>query len=238
MAQPTRSSRIWFGSLVAILTGVIVTGFFIPNMLRKGAVDLLLVKPISRPTLLIYKYLGGLIFILVNTSIAVGGLWLALGLRSGVWANSFLLMIFTYTFFFAILYSVSTLCAVLTRSVIASILITCGAWFLFFIVGALHGVYEQQRMVETIDNVPEEKRSSTAPFWSVVRVLHFVLPRPNDVENLGTQALMAHFIPSRPELARVRELSSITWGESLAVSCGFIVVMLGLASWRFARKDF
>ena len=36
------------GAWLAILVSIVITSFFIPNMLRKGAVDLLLVKPISR----------------------------------------------------------------------------------------------------------------------------------------------------------------------------------------------
>src|SRR5439155_22902397 len=47
-------------SWLDILVSIVITSFFIPNMLRKGAVDLLLVKPIGRPTLLVFKYLGGL----------------------------------------------------------------------------------------------------------------------------------------------------------------------------------
>ena len=36
-----------FGAWIGILLGVIVTSFFIPNMLRKGTVDMLIVKPIT-----------------------------------------------------------------------------------------------------------------------------------------------------------------------------------------------
>ncbi len=36
------------GAAVALLISTIITAFFIPNMLRKGTVDLLIVKPISR----------------------------------------------------------------------------------------------------------------------------------------------------------------------------------------------
>src|SRR5262245_15026989 len=81
---------IGIGSWVAILTGVIITSFFIPNMLRKGTVDLLLAKPIQRWMLLLYKYVGGLTFIFVNNCVAVFGIWLVLGWRSGIWANWFL----------------------------------------------------------------------------------------------------------------------------------------------------
>ena len=56
-------------------------------MLRKGTVDMLVVKPIHRVALLLYKYIGGLTFIFLNTVVAIGGVWLALGLRSGIWAD-------------------------------------------------------------------------------------------------------------------------------------------------------
>ncbi len=59
-----------FGSWIAILIGVVLTAFFVPNMLRKGTVDMLVVKPIHRVTLLLYKYIGGLTFIFLNTVVA------------------------------------------------------------------------------------------------------------------------------------------------------------------------
>jgi ABC-type transport system involved in multi-copper enzyme maturation permease subunit len=136
----------FIGSTIAVLVSIVITAFFIPNMLRKGSVDLLLVKPISRPVLLLYKFVGGLTFIFINTTVAVVGIWMALGLRSGVWATSFLLSVFVLTFFFAILYSASTFFGVLTRSPIASILLTCATWFVLFIVGFLHSaVFENLR---------------------------------------------------------------------------------------------
>ena len=52
-----------FGGTVALLISLIMTAFFIPNMLRKGSIDLLISKPIGRSQLLVYKYIGGLTFI-------------------------------------------------------------------------------------------------------------------------------------------------------------------------------
>jgi ABC-type transport system involved in multi-copper enzyme maturation permease subunit len=229
------------GSLVALLASLIITAFFIPNMLRKGTVDLLLVKPIHRWTLLVYKYIGGLTFIFINTTIAVVGMWLALGLRSGVWANSFLLMIFVYTFFFAIIYAVSTLFAVLTRSAIVAILVTCGVWFLFFIIGQLYSFGEVVAMQEERDHVPAAHRSSDNAFWKVVRGIHFVLPRTRDLDQLGNEALLRDFTPptvfgqaTRAAMGR----RSFDWAESITVSLVFIAVMLGLSCWRFATKDY
>src|SRR5262249_48816585 len=75
---------ISIGSWVVVIAGIIISSFFIPNMMRKGTVDLLLVKPIHRWALLSYKYVGGLTFIFINNVYAIVGIWLALGLRSGV----------------------------------------------------------------------------------------------------------------------------------------------------------
>src|SRR5262249_43790368 len=145
---------------VTLIISIVMTAFFIPNMLRKGTVDLLIVKPIHRPVLLVYKYLGGLTFILLNTTVAIGGVWLALGLKSGVWANNFLLMIPTLTFFFAILYAVSALFGVISRSPIVAILVTCLAWFMFFSVGAAYGVVDGRSHYEQDRNLPAEDRWS------------------------------------------------------------------------------
>ena len=50
----------------------------------------------------------------LNSAVAVGGIWLVLGLRSGIWSPGFLATILILTFFFAILYAVSAFFAVLT----------------------------------------------------------------------------------------------------------------------------
>jgi ABC-type transport system involved in multi-copper enzyme maturation permease subunit len=151
------------GAWITVLVSVVITAFFIPNMLRKGTVDLLLVKPIHRTTLLLYKYVGGLLFIFLNTALAVGGVWLAIGLRSGIWVPSFLLTVFVITFFFAILYAASTLFAVLTRSPVVAILLTCAIWFLIFIVGVLYQFGETLRQQEERRAADTRKDESDKP---------------------------------------------------------------------------
>src|SRR5262249_54409021 len=76
-----------YGAAIAMLVATIVTAFFIPNMLHKGSIDLLLAKPVRRTVLLIYKFIGGLTFMFVNTVVIVVGIWFVLGLRSGIWAH-------------------------------------------------------------------------------------------------------------------------------------------------------
>jgi ABC-type transport system involved in multi-copper enzyme maturation permease subunit len=230
---------IFFGSWASILGGVIISSFFIPNMLRKGTIDLLLVKPMHRWVLLCYKYVGGLTFIFINNAYAIIGIWLVLGLRSGIWANWFLLLIFVLTFFFAILYAVSTLMAVLTGSAVTAILVTVGAWFVFFLVGHLHQFFENRQRIEEAANVPaEERRWTNNVFGQVVGVIHAVLPRTADLDRLGNLLIMSDFITGNWSEARKLDTGKLNWGTSLLVSGLFIAVLLGISSWWFGAKDY
>ena len=230
---------IGIGGWVAILTSIIITAFFIPNMLRKGTVDLLLVKPVRRSTLLVYKFIGGLTFIFLNTAVAVGGVWLALSLRSGVWATGFLWTILILTFFFAILYSVSTLFGVLTQSPVAAILLTCGVWLFLFLVGFGYQFFERARVKEE-RLAAKEKREPEPEWWfpKTVQAVHFVLPRTSDLGVLNGRLLSRELITANQLTGRELDQTNINWSESLTVSGIFIAVMLGLACWRFSATDY
>jgi ABC-type transport system involved in multi-copper enzyme maturation permease subunit len=250
----------FLGATIALLVSVVITAFFIPNMLRKGTVDLLLVKPIRRPTLLLYKYVGGLTFIFLNTALAVGGVWLALSVRAGVWAPGFLMSIPIITFYFAILYSLSTLFGVLTRSPVAAILLTCLFWFFLFILGTMYAYFElevtdqgrqalheawesskpkEQRQPYKDDGLtPDERRREQGWFKQGVRRLHFILPRTSELGQLTSRYLLGDLVYGNPALERRLDPSPVSWGETLTVSGIFIAVMLGLACWRFSTRDY
>jgi ABC-type transport system involved in multi-copper enzyme maturation permease subunit len=276
------------GSTIAVLVSIVITAFFIPNMLRKGTVDLLLVKPIHRPVLLAYKYVGGLAFMFLNTVVAVGGIWLALGLRSGVWTPTFLLAIPELTFSFAVLYAASTLFGVLTRSPIAAILLTVGVWFGIFIVSVAHNYFEirramdraarvlhdnlsedqltaLQKMAEGNGDTPRSRRGSQRVDLDELRwednwltngvtYFHKALPRTGELYDLlayrlrhdlafGTFSPLPEADKPPPELPGGIALPELlpkppTAGELLGVTTAFIAVMLGLACWRFSRRDY
>jgi ABC-type transport system involved in multi-copper enzyme maturation permease subunit len=249
-----------WGAAFTMLISTIITAFFLPNMLAKGTVDLLLSKPIHRTTLFLYKFLGGLLFMFLNTTIIMVGVWLALGIQSGMWINALLLCVFIFTFQFAIFYAVSALIAVLTRSAIVSILAVMMTWGLLVILGWTHWIFiEQQR------NGPP----STTKHWAFVGydVLHTVLPRYKDIDWLTSKMIKEELLrpphqepPDPSDHAAVvayerrqkrlddvyktqqeklqKEYGSYDWTSSLTVSAAFIAVMLGLACWRFATRDY
>jgi hypothetical protein len=217
------------GASVAMLIGTIVTASFIPNMLRKGTVDLLLSKPVHRSALLLYKYLGGLAFLFLNALMVVGGVWLVLGLRSGIWSLGFLLTVFVLTFQFAVYYACSTLFGVLTRSPFVAILMTCLLWLVLFLVGWANGVFHPK----TEDNGP-----STAPQWAVqgVDALHAALPRMDDLNALRSELIASD--TTAPEDPEPTHSEWSRWAWAVGTSLAFIVVLLGLACWVFSRRDY
>jgi ABC-type transport system involved in multi-copper enzyme maturation permease subunit len=218
------------GAGITMLLSAIITAFFIPNMLRKGTVDLLLAKPIHRSVLLIYKFIGGLAFMFVNTLFVVVGVWFVLGLRSGIWSPGFLASIFVLTYQFAIFYAVSTLFGVLTRSPIVAILASCFAWVVLWAAGTFYMFAEATREFELM------------PSWAytIADTTHAVLPRYKDLDALNTQLIGRDLLgPNSPERKVMDKLfNSISWGVTLGFTTGYIALFVGLACWRFATKDY
>lgn len=237
------------GAAVALLLSTIITAFFIPNMLRKGTVALLLVKPIHRTTLLLYKFIGGLLFMFLNTVFIVAGVWLVVGLRSGLWGWGFLLSILILTYQFAVYYSVSALFAVLTRSPVVAILMTCLAWFVFFLVGTGYQIVDATRLMVDPEmaqefGMTEDERPREKPFpdwvYTTADGLHFACPRMKDLDALNSKLIADDLLPAQSAARKQADklYASFKWGEALTVTSLYMVVFLGLACLRFATKDY
>jgi ABC-type transport system involved in multi-copper enzyme maturation permease subunit len=217
------------GAAVALILSVVITAFFIPNMLRKGAIDLLISKPIGRVQLLVYKYIGGLTFIFLISTFTIGGVWLVLAVRSGFWNPTFLLVIPALTFTFAILYAVSTVVAVYTRSAIAAILLSLAFMFALYLLGQTKSFFDANKVVNQVD----------LPEWSytLVDALNNTFPRYKDLDKLTGRLIVDGVLPVGD--ARIQGLFTDypSWGGTVGVSLVFIALMLGLASWRLETRD-
>lgn len=220
------------GASVILVLSCVITAFYIPNMLRKGTIDLLLSKPIHRATLLFYKYVGGLLFVFLNTSVLIGGLWLILGLRGGIWSASFLFMILVLTFEFAFFYALSALMAVLTRSAVVSILVCFVAWGMLWGLGWAYWFADCKQDAASV-------REST--FATVVSVAHTAAPHYLDLDWLADRLIQDRLLaPSEAERVKLEAqgYGNLRWSESLAVTSLYIVLLLGLACWWFATRDY
>jgi ABC-type transport system involved in multi-copper enzyme maturation permease subunit len=209
-------------------------------MLRKGTLDLLLSKPIQRVSLLIYKFIGGLTFMFLNTVVIMVGLWLAIGMQTGVWVGSLLACILVYTFQFAIFYAISTLIGVLTRSAIVAILVSVAAWVPLWGIGILYAWVESKRP-ENLDRLPAESRT-VLPDWvyTTTDIVHWILPRYKDLDILATRMIRQDVMDPESPLSKALddEYKSIRWFESVTVTLVFITFTVGLACWWFATRDY
>jgi ABC-type transport system involved in multi-copper enzyme maturation permease subunit len=219
------------GAALALLISIVLTSFYIPNMLRKGSIDLLISKPLGRTQLLVYKYIGGLTFIFLLTTFTVGGVWLVLAARSGMWDPSFLIVIPVLTFTFAILYAVSTLTAVLTRSAIVSILVSVAFAMFLYVVGFVKTLFDTLKADEQV------KKEMPGWAFTLVDTLNNILPRYKDLDKLTTKLLAGSLTAAEVRGRGIDVLDYPSWGSTIGVSLLFIVVMLGLACWRLNKRD-
>lgn len=220
------------GGGIALLISIILTAFFIPNMLRKGSVDLLISKPIGRSQLLVYKYVGGLTFIFLVSLVTIGGVWLVIALRSGYWDPSFLVVIPVLTFTFAILYAVSTLAAVLTRSPIVAMLVTVGTAVFLYIVG---------KAKQWADSTRNTEGNGDTPSWvfTLIDTFSSILPRYKDLDNLTSKLIATGTLtPAEERMFGLAYLNYPSWSATFGVSLIFIAVMLAISCWWFSKRDY
>jgi ABC-type transport system involved in multi-copper enzyme maturation permease subunit len=228
------------GGLIIIMIAVIVTSFFIPNMLRPGSVVMLLSKPISRTTLLLFKYFGGLFFVLILASFLVGGAWLITGIRSGIWAPGIFAVVPLMTLSFAILYAVSTLTAVLTRNSIVAILVTLAFGGLLWLVGKVEFAATIHRMLRDATAEIKNEKPEYATWANVSGAINNFLPRWHDIDVLTGHAVERSLMTLKQQEAgqAMRQKHLPSWGGALGVTALWIAALLGLACWRFSTKDY
>ena len=141
--------KIWLAWLTTILALVTTAGMF-PDFITSGSIDLALSKPIGRVRLFFTKYFAGLLFVALQISIFTVASFFVLGLRGGAWEPAVFLAIPLVIVFFSYLYSVCVLLGLLTRSTVASLLLTLLFWFVLFSLNttevALLGFKEQAQV--------------------------------------------------------------------------------------------
>jgi|GEM_PF-695813 len=119
------------------LLGLFATMPLINGFLEQGRVDLLLSKPLSRARLLLGHLSGVWATVLVLAAYLVGGVWLTMSFKTGVWIPQFLMAIPIITLMFAVMYAVILTVSILSRSSGLGLVIAYGLIF-FSIILASH----------------------------------------------------------------------------------------------------
>jgi ABC-type transport system involved in multi-copper enzyme maturation permease subunit len=191
------------------LFGVLATATAIPDMLEKGVADVYLSKPLRRWELLLGRCLGATGAILANTVYFIGGLWLILGVKAGVWNVAFLLSAFSMTLLFASLYAIVAFFAVWSRNGVVSII---AAFLYLMVVGSV--LFHRQHGVYLI--------SENQVFRTSIDALYYIFPQLSALQDAIAQQILR------------RDVDWVPFAQS-AASGGAIYAA---AAWMLERKDF
>lgn len=182
---------------VGMTLSVAATAFFVPRMLEKGAADLVFVKPLSRWTLYLSRYVTGLVFVALLGLFLTTGIYLGLLLVSGYNAPEVLWSSLTLVYLFGMIHAVTMLIGVYTRSTSAAMIL--GIVF-FFGNGCVHQTWQVKdqaghiliEQMESASTDPESEAEAheakgTTPWIGLVKGLyfavdcvHYVLPKTSD----------------------------------------------------------
>jgi ABC-2 type transport system permease protein len=193
---------------VGLFLSIFATANLVPVMLEKGYVDLLLSKPLSRPALFLGRYLGAVAVVVINLFYLVGGAWILLGWKTGVWKPGLLLAGLVIVLTYAVLLGFMMLVGVVTRSSSITIMLS---YFLFPLSGVL----------AVRDNVTVMLNSKTAV--AIIDGLYHVLPK---IAGLGR--LMGELAMGKPAT------SYAPLGSSLLIGAACLTA----ATIYFSRKDY
>lgn len=122
----------WWLGFIALILALISTAPMFPDFLSGGAIDLFLARPLGRFRLFLTKYLVGLLFVALQVTLFCVVSFLVIGIRAGAWVPGVFLAVPVVVLTFSYLWSICALLGTLTRSTIASLLLTILAWLVVF----------------------------------------------------------------------------------------------------------
>jgi ABC-type transport system involved in multi-copper enzyme maturation permease subunit len=219
---------------IGIVLALLWTCDFIPSMLRADKAGALLTKPVPRWLLLVGKYLGAVALVAAQTTVFVVGTWLALAFKTQVWLPGYLFTIPVVVLLFAILYSVSVLLAVWTRSAAVCLTGTLLFWAASsWVVQARHELEARPVLAPEAAAAPVvERRFAEAGYWVLPKTVDLLLLLHTLVPPAGKAA------PTLPLLDALEKRSAFHPGVSLVCSLLFGGVVVALAASRFTRLDY
>ena len=214
--DPAELVRVVCGGIAVFLytwglaLAVFASGSLVPSLLEPGRIELLLSKPLSRTHLLLGRYLGILLVVAANIDWLVVGLWVILGIKTGIWDPAFLVACASALFIFAVMLGLITLLGVLWESAALSVMVPVALMLLSPILA-------------------QEKTAARllSSEWSrqLYRGIYHVLPKVYDLGHMTLQFVRRQPAPEGAWLA-------------VASTALFGCVTLAGGLWVFSRRDF
>jgi len=193
---------------LGLFLAVFTTGSQVPNLVRRGTVDLYLSRPLSRTHVLLGRFAGAVTLVAANIAFLCGGTFLVVSLKTGYWNPRFLLaggMIFLA--FFAFL-GLMVLVGVLSGSTPLSIMLP-------------YAIYVVSLPLVAHDKIAAAMDSRVAA--SIVQGLYWVLPKSAELGRDMIQLVLGKGTPSL---------------VAILTTLGFGAACLALAIVLFNRKNY
>lgn len=220
----------WVAGAGGILMALVWTAGFMPEFLQPGNATVILTKPTPRWVLLLGKSLGVLTFVAFQATVFIGGTWLALGLRTGFWVNSYLWGIPILLLHFAAIYSFSVLLAVWFRNILACAFGSVLFWFLCW--GMNYGRHYFVALKPTLPH-------GSSVLNAMVETGYWILPKPVDLGMILHEALDAReSFQSLPELKKILEMGEFNPELSVLSSLAFAIGMIVIAARQLGDTDY
>ncbi len=231
----------WIGILVAL----VATASTFPSLTESGNIEIVASKPMARWQLFLGRYLGAMVFILLQAIVFIGLTFLVMGLRWDCWTWGYLWLIPLMVLLFSYLFAFSAFFGVWTRRSMTSLMLTIVAWFSIFAVQTTHGL---------LLNSPQADK--TGSWTKISTAVQWFIPKTQDIPTIASKLVgdrrvvdvidfesagmtdhdrgqIRHAAQSDREwVAKLSPAESI--GSSLAVELA--VILLGM--WHFNRRDF
>jgi ABC-type transport system involved in multi-copper enzyme maturation permease subunit len=187
---------------------VFASAGLMPRVLEPGRIELILSKPVGRAHILFGRFVGNLVVVAANAAYLTLGVWIILGIRTGIWRASFLYAIPATVFTFTVLLTVVVLLGVMAESAALATMVTTALML-------MSPLLAQTNLMMRLLSSETSRR-----IW---RGLYYALPKVYDVGGMTLNAVRGQAIESWMPV----------WSSAL-----FAGVMLAAALAIFARRDF
>jgi ABC-2 type transport system permease protein len=201
--------------MLGTFLALFATAHLVPRLQEKGTIDLYLSRPVGRTKLLLSRYCGGLLLAAANLLYLFGAIWLIVVWKTGVAHPRFFLGGVVILFGIAAMLAFAFLIGVVTSSTAVSLMVTYAIFFFAALLSAR-----------------EKIAAAVSSEWSagLIQALYWIFPKTAELGR-ATVALVS----GGETFQRLGQIDTLAVFGSTGL---FGLAALGLAAWRFSRKDF
>ena len=194
---------------------IFATAHLVPRMQEKGTIDLYLSRPVSRLSLLLSRYVAGLLLAASNVTYLMLSIWAIVVWKTGVAHFKFLLAGAIIMLVIATLLAFAFLVGVVTSSTAVSIMTSYGLFFFSLMLLA------HDRIAAAV--------SHDWQAW-LIQTLYWVVPKTAELGQAVVAFVGGDNLPAK--------MGAVLTPAPFLTTAAFGIGSLALAAWLFQRKEF